>query len=120
MKRNKSGMTLIETIVAMAIISVIVVIATMSINTIAGVNVRAQDMNVADEALEAMIAEGNYVDPALDVTMTLKVFDPATGQPARDEGNEVIQFEIEGQIQTFIEDNTGRQLELFVKEIPNE
>ena len=113
-------MTLIETIVAMAIISVIIVIATMSINTIAGVNVRAQNMNVADEALEAMIAEGNYTGPALDVTMTLKVFDPATGGPARDEGNNVIQFEIDGQIQTFVEGNTGRQLELFVKEIPNE
>ena len=55
--RSKSGMTLIETIVAFAIISVIIVVAVMSINTIAGVNVKAQDLNVADQELEKMIAE---------------------------------------------------------------
>jgi hypothetical protein len=83
------------------------------------VNVKAQDMNVADETLERMIAEGDYIEPALDVTMTLTVFDPATNAPALDIDSNVIKFEIKGQIQTFIESNTDRTLELFQKNALN-
>jgi prepilin-type N-terminal cleavage/methylation domain-containing protein len=116
-QNHNAGMTLIETIVAMAIISIILVVALVSINTIASVNVKAQNVNVADETLEAMISEGAFED-ANDFTLSLSIIDPSTNQPIIDSGN-TLKFEIKGQIQTFVEDNTGRSLDLFIKNPAN-
>ena len=107
---NKSGFTLIETIVAFAIIAVILVVALVGFNTIANVNNRAQAWNQADEQLESMIASGK-IDPAekreatLMVTYTIKNPDGSTS---------IGEAEIKGEIHTFV--YNGKSLEVFIKD----
>ena len=98
---NKKGMTLIETIVAFAIISVIIVVALMSINTITSVNVKAQDMNMADEALEDMIAAGTGGTDSDKVTVTI-------GDPS----NPATTFSFQGVFRTY--ETNGRSMTVFV------
>lgn len=54
--RRKKGFTLIESLVAFAIIAVILVAALSGFNALASLNIKAQRMNLADESLEAFIA----------------------------------------------------------------
>ena len=106
-----AGMTLIETIVAFAIIAIIVVVAVMGINAIAGVNYKAQEANKADERMEADIAMAeNYSDEEpLGFVFNLKgpdgdiALEPDTGNP--------LEIEIPGRILTYEWD--GKTLEVF-------
>ena len=95
-------MTLIETIVAFAIISVIIVVAMLSINTIANVNVKAQDINTADEALEEKIALGTGFDIESVENLTLSITD-SNGAP--------INVTVEGRILKY--DQNDRLLRIF-------
>jgi prepilin-type N-terminal cleavage/methylation domain-containing protein len=101
MKKN-SGMTLIETIVAFAIIAVILVVAMMSINTIAGVNVKAQDMNTADEAMEERIASGTGYDDVTDKNLSFTI---------TDQHGESIEITIPGRVLTY--EHNGKMLQVF-------
>jgi len=55
---KKYGFTLIETIVAFAIIAIILVVALIGFNTIANVDNKAQGWNAADQTIETLIAAG--------------------------------------------------------------
>jgi len=77
---NNKGFTLIETIVAFAIIAIILVVALIGFNTIANVNNRAQAWNKADESLENMIAAGTEYTSSLPATLKVTVTNPGTGQ----------------------------------------
>ena len=96
-------MTLIETIVAFAIIAVILVVAMMSINTITNVNVKAQNMNTADEAMETMIASGTGYTTQEDKDLVFSIEDVTDGTS--------IEITIPGRVLTF-EDN-GKRLQVF-------
>ena len=99
MKKNlKKGMTLIETIVAFAIIAVIVVVALQGFNVIGGVNVKSQQLNKADESLELSISANDFVDENPEV-LILEV-----------DGEEI---SVDGRILTFVEDATDRSVRIF-------
>jgi type II secretory pathway pseudopilin PulG len=101
-RTRKSGMTLIEAIVAFAIVGIIIVVAVTGINTIANVNVRSQDMNVADEEMEALIARGEYASYQ-KVTMKVVV----------GEGADQVEINVPGRILTFVNEKNGNTLEVF-------
>jgi len=107
MKRiNRTGFTLIETIVAFAIIAIILVVALAGFNTISSIGNKAQAWNEADQEIETLIATGTgYTtskDAALEFTIT-------------DSSNNPLVIKIEGKILTF--DKGGKQLNVFQ---PNE
>ena len=103
-KNNKRGFTLVETIVAFAIIAIIIVVALMSFNTIARINAKAQDMNIADEEMESKIALGDF-EESKDVVLNVTV-DPESLAP--------VKIEIPGKIQTY--EHNGKYLEVFQAE----
>ena len=98
------GFTLVETIVAFAIIGVILVVAIMGFNTIANVSGRAQDINETDQDIETLIAQGEPYD-SVDVTLSISAKDPVSG--------ETIALDIPGTIQTYEQD--GDKLGIFQK-----
>jgi len=95
---NKKGMTLIETIVAFAIIAVIVVVALQGFNVIGGVNVKSQQLNKADESLELSISSNDYVEEDPEALIL-------------DIGGDKIS--VDGRILTFTEDATDRSVRIF-------
>jgi len=110
-RKSISGFTLIETIVAFAIIAIILVVALAGFNTIANVGSKAQAWNVADQEMEVLIASGTGYEASenmtLEFTITgadgLPAIDPATGNP--------LVIKIEGKILTY--DNDGKRLSVF-------
>jgi len=102
-RMNKTGFTLIETIVAFAIIAIILVVAIVGFNTIASVNNRAQAWNQADQELELLIASGDYTE-ARETTLIVTLSD-GTGTP--------VTSEITGEIRTY--KFNGKTLEVFYK-----
>jgi len=96
-------MTLIETIVAFAIIAVIIVAAVMGVNTIAKVNIKSQEMNTADESMEALIAGGTGFASS----------DPATLSLTAVSGSDSFTFEIPGKILTYEYAGNGKTLQVF-------
>ena len=106
MKRyKKTGFTLIETIVAFAIIAVILVVALVGFNTISNINNRAQSWNAADEDIEALIAGGK--DKAVsfsEESLKFSIENPrGTDAP--------FDIEIKGYLLTFNKD--GKTIEIF-------
>ena len=102
---NKKGFTLIETIVAFVIIAIILVVALVGFNTIAGTSNRAQTWNSADEALENFIASKD-INPENIVTnlpVTLKVPSVKGGK-----------VEIEGSVITYTDKASGKTMTVFV------
>jgi len=98
-RKNRTGFTLIETIVAFAIIAIILVVALVGFNTIANTSNRAQAWNKADETLENMIAAavpGTFTA----VPYTLVVYENGT-----------VVAEIDGELRTF--EYEGRTMEVF-------
>ena len=101
-EKGKTGFTLIETVVAFAIIAIIVVVAMMGFNTIAGVDKMAKDTARADESLELMIAAGTgYTTNPPPEEVVLLVTVEGIEEPVR----------IPGRILAYEED--GRILEVF-------
>ena len=101
---KKAGMTLIETIVAFAIIAIITVVAVMGFNTIASVGSKAWDMNAADQHMEALIAGGaSGASSAENITLVISA--------GAEEGP--VQIEIPGKILTYENNKNGRTLEVF-------
>jgi len=104
-RKNKKGFTLIETIVAFAIIAVILVVALVGFNTIANTSNRAQAWNQADQTLENMIAKA---EPGTFTAepKTLVVYQ--NGAPVAT---------IKGELRTF--EYEGRKMEVFYAD-PNQ
>ena len=103
--KNKKGFTLIETIVAFAILAIILVVALVGFNTIANVDIRAQEWNAADETIENHIAMQVGEQTALaneDAPFTITV----------NKGEQV--FSIDGYIRTYIDNNTGKTMSAFI------
>jgi len=106
--RGKTGFTLIETIVAFAIIAIILVVAVIGFNTIASVSNKAQAWNQADEALENLIAEGGEegVDyTAEPKTLSVTFYDNIQGK--------YITENIKGEIRTY--QYNDKTLQIFYK-----
>ena len=103
--KSKTGFTLIETIVAVAIIAIILVVALVGFNTIASIDIRAQDLSAADETIENHIAM-QVGDQAVlandDAPYTITV----------NKGEQV--FSIDGYIRTYIDNNTGKTMSVFI------
>lgn len=99
---GKNGMTLVETIVAFAIIGIILVVAIMGFNTMASVSTRAQDINKANQDIETLIVQGEVYDSD-EATLRISAIDPVSG--------ETIALEIPGTIQTYEQD--GGRLRVF-------
>ena len=103
MKRiDKTGFTLIETIVAFAIIAIILVVALVGFNTIANISNRAQAWNEADQEIEDLIATGTGYAEYKDVTL---------GLPVTDSGDNPVLITIEGRLLTY--DKGGKMLTVF-------
>ena len=102
--KNRAGFSLIETIVAFAIIAIILVVALAGFNTIARVGNSAQEWNMADQTVEDMIAnDRDGVETAtLDITLT------PTGS---DSSAPVV---IPGVLRTFTDLVSGRTITIFV------
>ena len=102
---KKAGMTLIETIVAFAIIAIITVVAVTGFNTIANVGGKAQDMNAADQNMEALIAGGAAgASSAENITLVISAGSGAGS----------VQVEIPGKVLTYENAKNGRTLEVFI------
>jgi len=99
---NKAGFSLIETIVAFAIIAIILVVALAGFNTIASVDIKTQQWNEADEGLEDIIAQGAGFKSAQDFDLKITV---APGEAAP------VSIVIPGEIQTFEEN--GKTMNVF-------
>ena len=100
-------MTLVETTVAFAIISVILVVAVMGVNTIAGVNARSQGANMAYENIEYLISQNTGGEDSESVALTIS------------NGEE--DFVIEGVFRTFTVEGDGtgsRSITVFVSGAP--
>jgi prepilin-type N-terminal cleavage/methylation domain-containing protein len=69
--RSHGAMTLIEVIVAMAIVSIIAVMCVSSFMVILGSEMRETNTRVASERAESMIASGFNATSSSDVTLTL-------------------------------------------------
>jgi len=102
---SKTGFTLIETITAFAIISIILVVALIGFNTIASVDIRAQEWNAADETIENFIA----MQVGGQATLTN---DDAPFSITVNKGEQV--FIIDGFVRTYIDNNTGRSISVFL------
>ena len=110
-KKRNAGMTLIETIVAFAIISIIIVVAMLSINTITSINVKAQNMNVADQEMEYMIASDAEPADKNDTQLTFLVSDN-NGNPLKiPDTDKQITVVIPGSILTY--EVNGKALDVF-------
>ena len=102
MHKTRAGFSLVETIVALAIIAIIMVVALVGFNTIARLGNSAQEWNQADQTVEDMIATNTgYVnsDP-LNITLT----------PGGDEASVVIK----GVLRTFTDPASGKEITVFV------
>jgi prepilin-type N-terminal cleavage/methylation domain-containing protein len=108
----KSGMTLIETIVAFSIIAIIIVVALTGFNTIAKVNDKAQETNKADEEMETLIASGAGFSNSENNTLSFTILDPENGEALMDpEDGLPIQIVIPGKILTY--ERNGKTLSVF-------
>jgi len=99
------GFTLIETIVAFAIIAIILVVALIGFNVIANVDNRAQGWNASDQTIETLIAEGgqgNDQDNHPDLVGVKLTITP---------DGESLSFSINGDIRTFVSD--GKTITVF-------
>lgn len=105
----KKGFTLIETIVAFAIIAIILVVALVGFNTIARTDNRAQAWNVSDEALENIIATGSILDSAADSERFQSESDTFT--ITFELGGDG--FEISGVIRTYTDTELGKSMSVF-------
>jgi len=106
--KRRSAFTLIETIVAFAIIGVILVVALAGFNTIASVGNRAQEWNLADQSLEDLIAsgaEGENRDGT--VSIVLRPGDPGADPP-------VLPIVINGVLRTYTDPASGKTITIFV------
>ena len=99
-KKAKAGMTLIETIVAFAIISIVIVVAVMGVNTMARVTDMAQTTNISNENIEILISQNA---PGVD-SEPVKFTFTADGET----------FVIEGVFRTFTDELDGNPIILFV------
>ena len=113
-RRKKAGFTLIETIVAFAIIAIILVVAVIGFNTIASVSNRAQAWNEADESMEYAIANENF-ETAKDIEIKIIIVDQTEGN----EGNPILDpkenkpFQFAGNVQTYINESNGSTLDIL-------
>ena len=99
---SKAGFTLIETIVAFAIIAIILVVALVGFNTIANVDIKSQQWHEADEGLQGIIAQGAGFKSAQNYDLKLTV---ASAEAAP------VSIVIPGEIQTFEEN--GKIINIF-------
>jgi len=100
--KTRAGFSLIETIVAFAIIAIIMVVALVGFNTIARLGNNAQEWNMADQTVEDMIATnvGGVPSDPLNITLT----------PGYGESN----IEINGVLKTFTDPASGKEITVFV------
>jgi len=95
------GFTLIETIVAFAIIAIILVVALIGFNTISRVDLSAQGWNASDQAIENLISLGGSgndpANPDKQVVLTIVT------------GGET--FKITGDIRTYVDG--GKSITVF-------
>ena len=99
---SKAGFTLIETIVAFAIIAIILVVALVGFNTIANVDIKSQQWNEADEGLQGIIAQGTGFKSAQNFDLMLTITSEETAH---------VYIVIPGVIQTFEEN--GKTMNIF-------
>ena len=99
-RKTKAGMTLIETIVAFAIISIIIVVAVMGVNTIAGVSSKAQKTNISNENIELLIAQNASGEDSENVNFSF----------ATDEET----FVIKGNFRTYTDELDGKPIIIFI------
>ena len=99
---SKAGFTLIETIVAFAIIAIILVVALVGFSTIANVDIKTQQWNEADEGLEDIIAQGAGFKSVQNFDLKITVV-PGEAAP--------VSIVIPGEIQTFEEN--GKTMNVF-------
>jgi len=114
-QRVKTGFTLIETIVAFAIIAIILVVAVIGFNTIASVSNRAQAWNEADESMEYAIANENF-ETAEDVLLKLTIIDQTEGNVGNligDKNDYNNPFSFTGNVQTYINESNGSTLDIL-------
>ena len=104
-KRNsRNGFTLIETIVALAIIAIILVVALTGFNVLSRVDIQAQEWNAADESLEAAIAAGINYESYTTTSLTFSFVNPSAS-------GETITISIPGKVLKY--EHNGKTIQVF-------
>ena len=97
-------MTLIETIVAFAIISIVVAVATMGVNTMAGLSARTRNSNTANENIEILISQNSVGKDSENLRFSFTA------------GGET--YEIEGNFRSFSDELTNEPITVFLPKDP--